>query len=119
MIDFKNPDFSIYHLPSNMEEKIRNFLDSDLIKENLDSNFYKEYEFYYTEENVTSHGIIDLLIEQKDKMIIVDYKLKNIEDDAYQKQLNGYRKVIEEQCKKETECYLYSIIDGELRRVEK
>ena len=38
---------------------------------------YKEYEFTYEEDNSISHGIIDLLIEREDKMIIVDYKLKN------------------------------------------
>ena len=50
------------------------------------ANIYKEYEFI----NNDSHGVIDLLLEYKDKVIIVDYKLKNIEDDAYLEQLNGY-----------------------------
>ena len=42
-----------------------------------------KYEFTYQEGNTISHGIIDLLIEREDKMIIVDYKLKNIEDKDY------------------------------------
>ena len=117
-MDFKNPDKFLQTLPENIKNKIKVFLDSSLIKENISSKMYKEYEFTYLEETNFSHGIIDLLIERDDKMIIVDYKLKNINDDAYDKQLNGYRKVIKEKTNKETECYLYSIIDSTFRKVE-
>ena len=72
---------------------------------------------YYQEDNKLSHGIIDLLLEDKDKMIIVDYKLKNILDEEYDKQLNGYRKYIEEKTNKKTYCYLYSILNEEYREV--
>ena len=78
---------------------------------------YKEYEFIYKEDNKLLHGIIDLLIENPDKMIIVDYKLKNIDDSNYDKQLNGYRKYIKEKTNKETYCYLYSIIDEKYREI--
>ena len=88
------------------------------MKDKLSSNMYKEYEFLYQEDNTLSHGIIDLLIEQDDKMIIIDYKLKNIDDENYDKQLNGYRKYIKNKTKKEVECYLYSIIDENYRKVK-
>ena len=101
-----------------MNNKINSFLNSDLLKENINSKFYKEYEFTYLDDNVYSHGIIDLLIEREDKCIIVDYKLKNIDDENYDKQLNGYRKYISNKTNKEVECYLYSIIDEKVRRVE-
>ena len=100
-----------------MEDKIISFLNTDLMKKNINANLYKEYEFTYLEDNVYSHGIIDLLIERNDKCIIVDYKLKNIDDPNYDKQLNGYRKYISEKTNKEVECYLYSIIDEKFRRV--
>ena len=116
-LDFNNPNLSIYNLPKRMEDKIISFLNTDLMKENINANLYKEYEFTYLEDNVYSHGIIDLLIERTDKCIIVDYKLKNIEDPNYDKQLNGYRKYISEKTNKEVECYLYSIIDEKFRRV--
>ena len=118
LLDFKNPDFSSSNIPVNIIDKVKDFLNTDLIKENINSNLYKEYEFTYQEENTVSHGIIDLLIEREDKMIIVDYKLKNIDDPLYDNQLNGYRKVIKEKTNKETECYLYSIIDNKFRKVE-
>lgn len=117
-MDFTNPDEFLEYLPANIQDKIKFFLETPLIKENLSSKMYKEYEFTYQEGNTISHGIIDLLIEREDKMIIVDYKLKNIEDTAYDKQLNGYRKVIKEKTNKETECYLYSIIDSTFRKIE-
>ena len=44
-------------------------------------------------------------------MIIIDYKLKNIDDENYDKQLNGYRSFLKKKTKKEVDCYLYSIMD--------
>ena len=117
-MDFTNPDKYLIHMPENIKEKINLFLETPLIKEHLFCKMYKEYEFTYLEETTYSHGIIDLLIENEDKMIIVDYKLKNISDSAYDKQLNGYRKVIKAKTNKEVDCYLYSIIDNTFRKVE-
>ena len=48
---------------------------------------YKEYEFIYEEEKEEYHGIIDLLLIKENENIIVDYKLKNIDDENYTKQL--------------------------------
>ena len=117
-IDFNNYDLSNYNIDSNTSNKIESFIHSDFMKDKLSSNMYKEYEFLYQEDNTLSHGIIDLLIEQDDKMIIIDYKLKNIDDENYDKQLNGYRKYIKNKTKKEVECYLYSIIDENYRKVK-
>ena len=116
-LDFSNPDFSNIPLPSWLIEKIKMFLQNPLIKENLYNKMYKEYEFTYLENNVSSYGIIDLLIETPDKMIIIDYKLKEINDENYFSQLNGYRKVIKNKTNKQTECYLYSIMDNYLKKV--
>jgi hypothetical protein len=51
-------------------------------------------------------------------MIIIDYKLKNIDDLYYDKQLNGYREFICNKTGKKTLCYLYSIIDEKVREVD-
>ena len=117
-MDFKNPNSYLENLDETIKEKIMYFLETPLIKENINEKLYKEYEFTYLEDKTYSHGIIDLLIERQDKMIIVDYKLKNIDDSAYDQQLNGYRKVIKEKTNKEVECYLYSILDSKFRKVE-
>ena len=117
-MDFKKPNDYLTTLDETIKEKILCFLETPLIKENINQKLYKEYEFTYIEDNEYSHGIIDLLIEREDKIIIVDYKLKNIDDVAYNQQLNGYRKVIKEKTKKDVECYLYSILDYKFRKVE-
>jgi len=71
----------------------------------------------YYEDNVLKHGIIDLLIEDKDKYIIIDYKSSNIDDESYIKQLNGYKDYIKKIGNKEVECYLYSIFKKEFKKV--
>ena len=117
-IDFNDYDLSNYDITDTMKDKINSFVNSDFMKDKLKSKMYKEYEFLYHEDNTLSHGIIDLLVEQADKMIIIDYKLKNIDDENYDIQLNGYRKFIENKTNKKVECYLYSIIDEDYREVK-
>ena len=117
LIDFNNYNLDLFDISDSIKNKINNFINSDFMKDKLNLNMYKEYEFLYEEDNVLSHGIIDLLLEDTDKMIIVDYKLKGIDDEAYDKQLNGYRKYIENKTGKKTYCYLYSIIDERVREV--
>ena len=79
---------------------------------------YKEYEFIYKEENIVKNGIIDLMIENESEIIIIDYKLKNIDDDAYNEQLNGYGKYIASKTNKKISKYLYSIIDCKFKKIE-
>jgi ATP-dependent exoDNAse (exonuclease V) beta subunit len=81
-------------------------------------NCFKEYEFIYEEDNTVSHGIIDLMIEYQDNIKIIDYKLKNVDDEGYLNQLMGYKKYIEKKSGKDVSIYLYSIINGELRRLD-
>ena len=71
----------------------------------------------YEEEGKVYTGIIDLLLEYLDHISIIDYKLKNINDSEYIKQLNGYKKYIEKITGKSVIIYLYSIIDNKLMEV--
>ena len=116
-LDFQNPVLLDSISNSFIKNKIHNFLSSDFMKDKITCEMYKEYEFYYLEDNTMNHGIIDLLIDQGDKMVIVDYKLKNIDDEAYNKQLNGYRSYIEQKTNKKVDCFLYSIMDEKVREV--
>lgn len=84
------------------------------IYDNEAINIYKEYEFLYQEK----HGIIDLLIELKDKYVIVDYKTKNIDDINYDKQVSGYIEYIKSITNKPVEGYLYSLVTGNYRLVK-
>ncbi len=112
---FELTDFhDISNLTGKNKEIITNFLD----KVNIDNaDIYKEYEFIYEEDNTTYHGIIDLMLVYKDDIKIIDYKLKNISDAAYLKQLNGYKDYIENRFNKPAAIYLYSVINNNLEKI--
>ena len=110
IVDFKNHDLD--KIDSKYRKSIEQFLNIGFDFKN--AKIYKEYEFI----NKDSHGIIDLLLEYDNEVIIVDYKLKNIDDEAYFEQLNGYKKYIQSKLNKNVKLYLYSIIDGILKEID-
>ena len=57
------------------------------------------------------------MIEKNDKIIIIDYKLKNIDDEKYKDQLNGYKEAIKTKTNKKVTTYLYSIIDNKFKEI--
>ncbi len=113
MLDFKNPDYS--YVDNEYLNKIKQFMNSPLLENIQQAKIFKEYEFM----DNGKHGFIDLLLEYKDKIVIIDYKTKTIDDVHYDEQLNGYRTYIESLSSKPVFCFLYSIIDETYREVEK
>ncbi len=114
-IDFKNPDYT--SLTSEDKNLIESFLKSDLLSSIDKAKIYKEFEFINIDETIKETGIIDLLLEFEDHFKIIDYKLKNISDEAYINQLKGYKKYIETKYNKKTEIYLYSLIDKKYKKI--
>ena len=114
LFDFKNPDYS--YIDEEYVDYIKSFVESGIDFNTCD--IYKEYEFIYEKDNIELHGIIDLLLVYKDKVMIIDYKLKNIDDDNYLKQLNGYKEYIEHKLGKDTHIYLYSVLDKKLEELK-
>ncbi len=110
-IDLQNVDESL--LPEFYLKKIQVLTSLPMVKDAKE--IYQEYEFYDLDEH--RHGIIDLLLVHENENYIVDYKLKNIEDDAYIAQLEGYKKYIEKRTNKKTTTYLFSIMEGTLKEV--
>ena len=107
-----------FHNTNNLTGKNREIITNFLDKVNIDNtDIYKEYEFIYEEDNTTYHGIIDLMLVYKDNIKIIDYKLKNISDEAYLKQLNGYKDYIEKRFNKPTNIYLYSVTNNTLEKI--
>ena len=49
-----------------------------------------------------------------ERVDIIDYKLKNIDDDAYRNQLLGYQKYIYLKKNKKVNLYLYSLLNDEI-----
>lgn len=98
--------------------------DNPIIK-NLQENFdfkkaiiYQELEFIYEFENKEYHGIIDLMLEYEKEIKIIDYKLKNIDDEEYINQLKVYYNYIKSIKNKSIKVYLYSIIDNKIKELD-
>lgn len=117
-IDFQNPNYNLIKSEF-WRNKIFNFLNSSFMKKHINDNLKKEYEFIYEENKQEYHGIIDLLIENTNEIIILDYKLNNIIDEAYVKQLKGYRNYIRKKTNKPINLYLYSLLNEEFIELEK
>ncbi len=114
-LDFTNyeEDLNNYELSDFIKDKIKTFFNMPFMSSIVSSKIYKEYEFYTDD----SHGIIDLLIEEENKFIIVDYKLKDITKPYYVDQVKGYINYIKSITNKEVEGYLYSILDSEYKKI--
>ena len=108
MMDFAN---------QNINEKIISNLISNL-DDMKKAKIYKEHEFIYSDSKTEYHGIIDLLIEYEDHFKIIDYKLKNISDEEYIKQLKTYSDYIKTISNKKIYTYLYSIIDNKFEEIK-
>ena len=116
LIDFKNFDSKIIE-DKFIRGKIEKFLNNDLLKDVKNAEIYHEYEFEYKKDNTEYHGIIDLMLEYPDNIDIIDFKLKNVSDENYVKQLNGYKSYIEQISNKNVNIYLYSIIDETMNKI--
>ena len=75
------------------KEKVTLFLKHDIVR-NAPQAVYQEYEFMTELDGKMQHGIIDLLLQYENRYVIIDYKLKEVTDEAYRKQLDGYKKYI-------------------------
>lgn len=98
------------------KEKIDYVINLDIFKGVKDENILREYEFYDDVNAV--HGIIDCLIIKDDEIDIIDFKLKKISDEAYDRQLHTYGDYIKTITNKKINMYLLSVIEGEIREVE-
>lgn len=115
-VDLLDPDYE--GIPEAYASKIRAFLSSDLMQDVKDAEAYREYPFLYEEDGEEKQGVIDLLLEYPDHMEIIDYKLKNIDDEHYDQQVNGYRRYVRSRTNKPVLCHLYSLVDGTCREVK-
>ena len=114
-LDLLNPDLS--DIDSPYKEKIEAFLKCDLLNNIEKAKVYQEYEFIDKNDEEDKHGIIDLMLEYSDYIDIIDYKLKNIDDEAYVKQLTGYKEYIKMISNKKVNIYLYSIMGSDFQKV--
>jgi len=113
-VDLLNKDTSF--IKDELEAKRINKVLHNALFDNLEGvDIYKEYQFIDTKNNHS--GTIDLLFIYKDKAVIIDYKLKHIDDEAYKTQLKVYKDFVEDTFKLTAKCYLLSLIDDEVKEV--
>lgn len=79
-------------------------------------NYYPEFQFKDIGEYETN-GIIDLLVETEDSLIVIDYKLNAIDKPEYEQQVATYVNYIQGMSDKKVEGYLLSLISGTVKRV--
>lgn len=115
MIDFINPDYSIIDDYS-IRNKIKSFVNSDILKDVSKAKVFKEYEF--EDKNNLTKGVIDLFLKYEDRIILIDYKTKNIDDSHYDEQIKVYYNFLKSKYNLNIEAYLYSIIDEKYRKIE-
>ncbi|MBQ6841312.1 MAG: UvrD-helicase domain-containing protein [Bacilli bacterium] len=113
---FENADFLNISQDNPHYEKLVNFTKRLNITEN--TKLYKEHEFIYEKDNIQYHGIIDLVLVEEEVIKIVDYKLKNIEDEKYKDQLKVYYDYLYLLTNKPIKTYLYSIIEDNLKEIK-
>lgn len=118
VLNLKEPNISSLPVTDTVKTVIYKFLNQDIVSDIEQAAIYQEYEFIYEDEMEVGHGIIDLLLEYPDKIKIIDYKLKNIEPDYYETQLKGYQKYLSKITEKPVELYLYSLLEGNYRKIE-
>lgn len=116
LIDFKNYNSNIIDdlwLKSLIEKLIKSFL----FKNIENAEIYQEYEFIYEKDSTIYHGIIDLMLVYDDHIDIIDYKLNDITDESYIKQLKGYKEYIKSQKNVSVYTYLFSILTGTIKEI--
>lgn len=94
---------------------ITNVLKLDIFKDLDETQIFKEYSFY--DEDTDLNGIIDLLLIKEKEIAIIDYKTKNIDDEAYNRQLNIYKDYIIKTFNMPVKTYLLSIVDADIKEV--
>ncbi len=116
-IDFFDVESSVKEFPDKLKSSIRHLVSTDIFKNLEDPTFYQEYEFYQENNSNIFRGIIDLLIIDRNRVYVIDYKLKNIDDEAYLYQLKGYKSFLEDKIDKPIKLFLYSLFDEVLKEV--
>ena len=109
LVDFENPDYTSIQADEHTIGLIKDFLESDFITSKKIVNTYHEYQYRYCDQGIIKNGIIDLVIETEKDLYVVDYKLSNIDDEAYVKQINTYKDYLKTVSNKNVYGYLYSI----------
>lgn len=113
-IDLDNDDLS-YIKNWRMRRIVENVKNSSLFEGVTNDMVRHEYPFFDEENNLS--GVIDALIIKDDEIDIIDFKLKNIDEEEYDRQLRLYRDYIYKITDKKIRLFLLAALTGEIREV--
>ncbi len=114
IINLQHPDISIIDDPF-YQNIVKRFLQSPLMEHVSQGEVYQEYAYF--DPLTASKGVIDLMIVYDDFIDIIDYKTKNLNDEAYLIQLQTYTNYITQTFHKKVNAYLYALLTGEYKKV--
>lgn len=112
--NYETKDLSFISNPR-IKRYINNVLSSKLFENVKNSEVLHEFSFF--DEKNNTNGIIDCLVKKDDEIDIIDFKLKNIDDDKYILQLHTYKDYISQITNLKIKMYLISAITGEVKEV--
>lgn len=115
LVDLKTRDCSFIK-DANLKNRIEKVLKLPVLENACNGSVYKEYAYFDVETQTT--GVIDLLVVYDNYIDIIDFKMWNMDDDAYKRQLNVYGSFIKKQFKKPINLYICSLLKGEYREIE-
>ena len=113
-MDLENDDLS-YIKDSNIRRYVRNVKESWIFKGVKNSQVRHEVRYFDEENNMQC--FIDALSIKDDEIDIVDFKLKNIDEKDYDKQLRTYKRYVSKNTTLPVKMYLLAAITGEIREV--
>jgi ATP-dependent helicase/nuclease subunit A len=116
-LDYMHLESSLKGLPQFIQSSIKHLASTQVFKSLKSPQYYQEYEFIDDKDGLQTTGIIDLLIEDQDQIIIIDYKLKDMADPAYVKQIQGYYQYLKDITTKPIKAYLYSLVHQTLKEI--
>lgn len=100
-----------------IKDKLNRFFQNKFIFKKDIIKAYHEHQFRYEIDNNITAGIIDLILETDDELMIIDYKLADITKKEYEKQLSIYKDYLKTVSTKKISAYLYSIINESLKEI--
>lgn len=116
IVDFKTKDTKFI---KNKKEKeaVERIINSKIFKGVESALIYHEYEFEDEKNNTV--GVIDLLVIYNDHIDIVDFKLKNLDDEQYVSQLEIYENYVRDNLNNYLPInkYLLSVLTGEEKKL--
>ena len=99
-----------------MKKYVYNVMHSSLFDGVKNNEVLHEYRFFDEESGI--EGYIDALIVKENEIDIVDFKLKNIDEKEYDRQLRIYKSFLARQTKLPIKMYLLAAMTGEIREVK-